>query len=1050
MTDRKLNTHQGSEIYPADQGLPTGSNLVATMNLGVVYQNKEGVIIFSNPAAQRILGLTEDEMLGRTSIDPRWRPIHEDGSDFPGMQHPSMESLRTGKPTRGVLMGIFRPRQEDYVWIEVDTYPEFRPGETEPFQVYSTVHDITEQRKDSRDLLERNKELTTLYTFNTLTETPDLTEAEICQQLAYHLPAGWYYSSSAVACVRLEGVDYLSPGYKKPQTTLQADVVILNEKVGLIEVGYPQTHPELDDGPFLVEEKALIQALALRLGRYLEQIRSQAELVETEARLSNVMTSMNEGLLLLDNDLRYVYINRAAEEQGRRSKDELLGRTVAECWPGIEATDFYQLEVKCNTEKVPGIIESSYIFPDGTERWFEWNIQPLPEGLLLVTTEITEKHAAKKTLEASERRFHSLIDNMLEGVQLLDSEMRYIYINHAAEVQNRRSGAEMIGRTMLDCWPGIEKTEIYRYALRALQKKEVSSGVLSYTYPGGDTRVFDVRAQPTADGFFYFTMDVTERQAAADALARSEAQYRQLASELDQKVKERTAALQDLYDSAPVGYHSQDADGLITRMNATTLRWLGYTRDEVVGKLKVTDLLSPANRLEFPSYLPQLIKNKRLQDIECEFLRKDGTIFYGLVNTSALVDDSGKFTGARVVIADFGERKKMEEALQHSRDELSQANVELALASRAKDEFLSNMSHELRTPLTGVLGLTSVLLMKNLGELNDRQQDALQKVEESGNRLLQLVNDIMDYSKLLTNSMDLEIEEVPALEIAMSALRAVTPHAEARGQKTAFKASTSDLHIRADAHRFRQLMLDLLSNASKFTAEGGQLGVEVDVSEEEGIACFTVWDTGVGIRAEDMPRLFQPFTQLDSSLSRQYNGAGLGLALVTRLVEIQGGSISLESEVGKGSRFTVCLPMASRAGAEPVRAEGRQTLLLVDDQDYTLQAYSADLTARGFKVIPTRSAHELMDLLKQEKPDAIVSDVLMPGAAASELLREIRALPDARLARTPVILMSATNLPGDREKYLQAGAYEYFKKPVPMDRLTTILNRAARDQKGNV
>lgn len=1050
MPAKQKTALQGNNQVPAPYILPAGTRLIETMSLGVVYQDAQGAIIYGNPAAERILGLTVDQMMGRTSVDSRWKAIHEDGSDFPGDTHPAMLALKTGEQVHNVIMGVFHPQDEKYHWIRIDAIPEFHPGEDKPYQVYATFLDVTEQRDKDSQLQERLKELTTLYTFNSLAESHGLTEAEICQSLADNLPAGWQYIQSAVARVQLDGVDHFSAGFQEPVRTQRVDVIVKEQVVGFIEVGYTREFSSGDEDPFLPEEWHLLRALAIRLGVYIESNRSGIKLKATEARLAYVMASMNDGIILLDNEMRYVYLNQAAEEQGRRNKEELLGRTVASCWPGIETSDFYLLELKCNQEKIPARIESSYTFPDGQERWYEWNIQPLPDGLLLVTTDITEQHAAQKLLIESESRFRSLIDNMWEGVQLLDKDMRYTYINRAAEQQYQRPTADLLGRTLTECWPGVEELEVFQFAQRALEKGEVSIGNLSYDYPNGSTRLFEVRCQPTAEGLILFSMDITERQAAVDATARSEERYRQLSLELEEMVKVRTAELQDLYDSAPVGYHSLDREGTITQINATALTWLGYTTEEVTGNMKVTDLLTPAGRERFIRDFPMLIQRRQLRDEEYELVRKDGSTFIALINVDAVFDNLGEYSGARATIVDFSERKKIEEVLQRSRDELSQANVELALVSRAKDEFLSNMSHELRTPLTGVLGLTSVLLMKNLGELNDRQQDALQKVEESANRLLELVNDIIDYSKLVTNSMDLELEDIHALEIAMSALRSITPQAVARGQKTSFSATTSDVRIHADGRRFKQLLGDLFSNAVKFTPEGGELGLEVNVDEEQGIACFTVWDHGVGIRKEDLPRLYLPFTQLDSSLSRQFSGTGLGLALVARLVDVQGGSVSVESEPGKGSRFTVCLPMMAHEETEAkILADAKHTILLVDDQEIILKTYAGALTSRGFNVITGRTGRELVELLHSERPDAVVTDVFMPESDGITVLPQIRFLPEEQLARTPVIMMSAYCLPADRERYLLAGADEYIRKPVPMDNLTEILNRVIRDHKGN-
>jgi signal transduction histidine kinase len=247
--------------------------------------------------------------------------------------------------------------------------------------------------------------------------------------------------------------------------------------------------------------------------------------------------------------------------------------------------------------------------------------------------------------------------------------------------------------------------------------------------------------------------------------------------------------------------------------------------------------------------------------------------------------------------------------------ELEEANRELELrrdqaesANRAKSMFLATMSHELRTPLNTILGLSETLLERILGDLNEKQLRAITTVEESGRHLLELITDILDLSKIEADRLDLDITRVDFDEVCRASLRFVREVALKKQIPIIYTMNQTPDSIRTDPRRLKQILINLLGNAVKFTPEGGSIGLEVAGDEERREVRITVWDTGIGIAPDDMKKLFQPFVQVDDSLARRYEGTGLGLTLTARLTELLGGTITVESETGKGSRFTVTLP----------------------------------------------------------------------------------------------------------------------------------------------
>jgi CheY-like chemotaxis protein/anti-sigma regulatory factor (Ser/Thr protein kinase) len=260
--------------------------------------------------------------------------------------------------------------------------------------------------------------------------------------------------------------------------------------------------------------------------------------------------------------------------------------------------------------------------------------------------------------------------------------------------------------------------------------------------------------------------------------------------------------------------------------------------------------------------------------------------------------------------------------------------------------------------------------------------------------------------------------------------------------------SDTATQIAADGRRLKQILVNLLSNAVKFTPDGGEIGLEVEEDRQGEVVRFTVWDTGIGIAAEDMERLFQPFVQVDSSLSRRYNGTGLGLALVHRLANMHGGDVSVESEVGVGSRFTVSLPrrrptgrldrgdLEEASGSALVAPSGTHSVvLLVEDNEANTVVVTDYLGSKGYRLKLARDGSEAIEQVRTERPDVVLMDIQMPGMDGLEAIRRIRADGERTVAETPIIAVSALAMTGDCERCLEAGADAYLSKPLVLRQL---------------
>jgi signal transduction histidine kinase len=269
------------------------------------------------------------------------------------------------------------------------------------------------------------------------------------------------------------------------------------------------------------------------------------------------------------------------------------------------------------------------------------------------------------------------------------------------------------------------------------------------------------------------------------------------------------------------------------------------------------------------------------------------------------------------------ERSQLAEHVAARTAELVDANRELNRALQGRNEFLTSVSHELRTPLNAIIGLTDALSEGVYGVLSDRQERSLRTVNQSGRQLLGIINDMLDVAKLEAGKVLLLPVSVPLEELSQSSLDTIRAEASFKGIRVRYRCDPRLTTIWADSLRLKQILVNLLSNAVKFTNSNGEIGLEIDLNSAGDMIVFTVWDAGIGIAADDLPRLFQPFVQLDGRLNRRYSGTGLGLVIVKRLVELHQGFILVHSVVGQGSRFVVSLPSVAAVLPEPLERAGQ-------------------------------------------------------------------------------------------------------------------------------
>lgn len=393
---------------------------------------------------------------------------------------------------------------------------------------------------------------------------------------------------------------------------------------------------------------------------------------------------------------------------------------------------------------------------------------------------------------------------------------------------------------------------------------------------------------------------------------------------------------------------------------------------------------------------------------------------------------------------------KLSDDLTRLRQDLAKKNTILTKALQVRDEFLANISHELRTPLNGILGMCELLQEKHYGELTSSQQESITLISQSGGHLLNIINDLIDIARLEAGRLTLEYNSIYVPAFCRNIIHSLRPLTQKKPLEVSLTVQPNVKEMWADERCLRQVISNLLANAIKFTPPYGQIGLEVAADADKRTLLFTVWDTGIGISTEEIAELFQPFGQLDSSLSRRYEGVGLGLALCYRLIKLHSGEITVDSTRDKGSRFTVSIPwqLAARTrtpraeiSAKDLPTEKLYKVLLAEDDSANALAVSYYLKHKGHTVFEAKNGQEAVELAKLHHPDIILMDIRMPDIDGMTAIAEIRSCPE--IAAIPIIAITAMIME-DRQECLNKGANEYICKPFKIKDLLDLIYKVAQ------
>ncbi len=625
----------------------------------------------------------------------------------------------------------------------------------------------------------------------------------------------------------------------------------------------------------------------------------------------------------------------------------------------------------------------------------------------------------------SEQLFRAYVETANDMVYTVDMSGNLTFINVYGQKLLGYNESEWFGRSYLDF-----------VAPRDRERTAAAFAVLMQT---GELVDFEFAIQPKTGIEIYMQVNGrllyrNQQLIGGMGIARDITERKRFEQQLQMFLK----AVESAYDSAII----TDLTGKIHYANPAASRMFGYELEAINGESMA--MFYPEDAQEQVRWLIQRAAEGGWSgELICQ--RHNGDRFPALVSVGPICGENNRPSAVSFISRDITSQKQ-------TQAELAAKNIELERANRLKSEFLANMSHELRTPLTAVLGFSSLLSQQIFGELNAKQALYVRQIHQSGKHLLNLINDVLDLSKVEAGQIVLDIAPITVPQFCDATLALVQEQARSRGITIHKSIQSQLIPLMADELRVRQMLLNLLSNAIKFSHEDSNIGLEV--TAQGGYLNLTVWDEGIGIPKDQHNLLFQPFQQLDSSLARRHEGTGLGLALTRQLAELHGGSVDVQSKLGKGSRFSIRLPLNLHQRSEdplpdlplsePVksptaRAHQSSCILVVEDNTQNSMLLEDLLQHWGYEVHCALDGQEALDWLGSNSADLILLDIQLPGLDGFEVLRRIRI--DPVWCQIPVIATTALAMVGDRDRCLAAGMQDYISKPIDYDVLAELLTK---------
>ena len=776
-----------------------------------------------------------------------------------------------------------------------------------------------------------------------------------------------------------------------------------------------------------------------------ERKRTQKDLERREKWFSTTLASVGDAVIATDMNGGVTFLNSVAQSLTGWNLEEARGKSMDLVFDIVNAETRRPVEnpVKkvFRERKIVGLGDDTVLLSkDGREFDIEDSAAPILTdtgegfGVVLVFRDITQKKRAEKETKQQKELLQLILESIADGVVVADSNGKFLLFNAAAE--------QIVGIGATDTTPDQWSDRYGSYLpdgvtpyptselplVRAMRGESFDAAeifIRNVKVPDG--RLLSITGGPLRGedgalrGGVVVFRDVTERKQAEEALKASEQR------------------LNLALDAAQLGIWELDL------VNDKAYRNLRH--DQIFGY----ESLQPAwgQEIFLTHVVPEdgeAVKQSFEKafatgdfSMECRIIWADKSLHWISAHGRVFRNDKGDPVRMMGTVAEVTERKLAEEAIVRAKEEAERA-------TKFKDQFLSTMSHELRTPLNAILGFSELLTDERYGQINERQSRYINHIHTSGKHLLKLISDILDLSKIEAGRMELTREDVAVASACAEVLSALQPLAGKKSQAL-LQQVEANLYVRADATRFKQILMNLIGNAIKFTPEGGRIELAArQVGEQVRVE---VRDNGPGIAPEEQQRIFEAFFRL-AQTGNTTEGTGLGLAITARLVELHGSKLDIESKPGEGTCFHFSLPFVAIAPDEPAqtttatpRAGKAPRILIVEDNATTGQLIQSQLTSSGYETLRCDQPELATEMAAEHQPDAITLDLIMQPVHGLQVLLQLKN--DPRTLKIPVIVVTIVDQPGVGTAL---GADEYLVKPVDKAMLLAAVERCLRSRGG--
>lgn len=733
----------------------------------------------------------------------------------------------------------------------------------------------------------------------------------------------------------------------------------------------------------------------------------------------------NDAFFLISKDGSIVEANDKAVEMYGYSSTELKGRPFVLLEAPENRIEWIELLQKLRNDS-GSVYESLHINRQGHRFFVEISakIISIQNELFLVAIirNIEDRKKAELQLIESEKKYYTLFQQANDSILLLKKDLIIDCNTRASKLFNILK-EDMIHKSIKEFVAEKDEDTFDEFYTTLQNPSEAESKSFQLTLKKNDGKIFDGELNLSVfelkgEKIFQIVIrDITERKQFLEHLEKFK------------RAIENTEEMMMI----------TDVNGIIEYVNPAFERITGYTLEEVKGKTP-SILKSGSHPEEFYRNLWDIILSGKSWQGLIVNRKKDGRLYTEEMIISPIKNEKNQIIAFVAVKKDVTERIKAEEQLKLARMKAEESD-------RIKSNFLSMMSHEVRTPLNVILGFIDIIKSSITTEEFPEKDHIFSVIQRNSKRLINLINDIIDISRIESNEMKLEFNIHNAQMLLMKATADFEMDARAKGLRIIDDYNLDDVFIRVDELRFQQIMANLLSNAIKFTSHG-EITVSAKVIENK--LYISIKDTGIGISKEFLPHLFEFFRQADEGYNRNFEGAGLGLAITKKLVNLMNGEIYVESELNKGSTFTVVFPIVTNEQTEPKEIEEKiqeeptpieteePTVLIVEDNKDNSYYVEVILDKLGLKYFSVPNSEQVFEILNNKKIDLILLDIsLSGGMSGEEILKVLKQ--NSKFDKIPIIAMTAHAMLGDKEYFLSVGFDDYLAKPFTFDQLTKLL-----------